>query len=181
MTGDCLHYQRTGFEIKFQHSFSKYLMNYYIPSGILVVFSWVSEKIEDKTIYQIKVIFLFQIGFVIPIEMIPGRMSLLMILFLNLQTIQVSISSRSPESVSTTHINDWMIACILFVIFAIIEYGAALFCRFLFDYKSLPKDYGRKQLMQVDLMCLITSIVSFSIFNIVFFALTIYRINHSYF
>ena len=38
------HYQRTGFEIKFQHSFWKYLMNYYIPSGILVIFSWVSEK-----------------------------------------------------------------------------------------------------------------------------------------
>ena len=42
-SGDFLHYQRTGFEIKFQHSFSKYLMNYYIPSGILVVFSWVSD------------------------------------------------------------------------------------------------------------------------------------------
>ena len=38
-----LHYQRTGFEIKFQHNFWKFLMNYYIPSGILVIFSWVSE------------------------------------------------------------------------------------------------------------------------------------------
>ena len=38
------HYQRTGFEIKFQHNFWKYLMNYYIPSGILVTFSWVSEN-----------------------------------------------------------------------------------------------------------------------------------------
>ena len=43
------HYQRTGFEIKFQHSFWKYLMSYYIPSGTLVIFSWVSEKINDKT------------------------------------------------------------------------------------------------------------------------------------
>ena len=43
------HYQRTGFEIKFQHNFGKYLMNYYIPSGILVIFSWVSEKIKQKT------------------------------------------------------------------------------------------------------------------------------------
>ena len=45
--GYSLHYQRTGFEIKFQHNFWKYLMNYYIPSGILVIFSWVSEN--DKT------------------------------------------------------------------------------------------------------------------------------------
>ena len=43
------HYQRSGFEIKFQHNFWKYLMNYYIPSGILVIFSWVSEKINEKT------------------------------------------------------------------------------------------------------------------------------------
>ena len=41
---DDMHYQRTGFEIRFQHSFWKYLVNYYIPSGILVIFSWMSEK-----------------------------------------------------------------------------------------------------------------------------------------
>ena len=44
---DDMHYQRTGFEIKFQHNFWKYLMNYYIPSGISAIFSWVSEN--DKT------------------------------------------------------------------------------------------------------------------------------------
>ena len=116
---------------------------------------------------------LFQIGFVIPVEMIPGRMSLLVILFLNLLTIHMNIISNSPDSVSTTNIMDWMIACIFFVFFAIIEYGAMLFCRFVFDYKSLPKDFAKKQLMQVDFLCLITSMISFSIFVIVFFASTI--------
>ena len=43
------HYQRTGFEIKFHHNFWKYLVNYYIPSGILVIFSWVSQKFDQKT------------------------------------------------------------------------------------------------------------------------------------
>ena len=36
-------YQRTGFEIKFQRKFLTYIGNYYIPSGILVVLSWVSD------------------------------------------------------------------------------------------------------------------------------------------
>ena len=43
LDGD-FHFQRTGFEIKFHHSFWKYLMNYYIPSGILVILSWVSDR-----------------------------------------------------------------------------------------------------------------------------------------
>ena len=39
-----------------------------------------------------------------------------------------------------------MIACQLFVLFALLEFGFVLFCRFVFKYKSLPKDYGEKQL-----------------------------------
>ena len=104
--------------------------------------------------------------------MIPGRMSLLMILFLNLQTIYMNVIARSPESVGMTHIMNWMIACIIFVFFAIIEYGVMLFCRFVFEYKSFEKDYAKKRLMQVDFICLIISMISFAIFTIVFFAST---------
>ena len=39
-------------------------------------------------------------------------------------------------------------------------------------YKSFEKDYAEKQLMQVDLISLLISIISFSIFTIVFFAST---------
>ena len=35
-------FQRTGFELKFQRVYERYLMSYYIPSGILVILSWVS-------------------------------------------------------------------------------------------------------------------------------------------
>ena len=38
-------YQRTGFEVKFQRKFTTYFINYYVPSGILVVLSWVSNSI----------------------------------------------------------------------------------------------------------------------------------------
>ena len=34
-------YQRTGFELKFKHDYSRLLMSYYVPSGILVILSWV--------------------------------------------------------------------------------------------------------------------------------------------
>ena len=36
-------YQRTGFEIKFKRKFNRYIDDYYLPSGILVVLSWVSK------------------------------------------------------------------------------------------------------------------------------------------
>ena len=36
--------QRTGFEITFQRKFQRYIVSYYIPSGILVVLSWVSNS-----------------------------------------------------------------------------------------------------------------------------------------
>ena len=36
-------YQRTGFEIKFERKFSRFLTDYYFPSGILVALSWVSK------------------------------------------------------------------------------------------------------------------------------------------
>ena len=35
-------YQRTGFELKFKHNYERLLMSYYVPSGILVILSWVS-------------------------------------------------------------------------------------------------------------------------------------------
>ena len=38
-------FQRTGFEVKFQRKFATYFINYYVPSGILVVLSWVSNSI----------------------------------------------------------------------------------------------------------------------------------------
>ena len=38
-------FQRTGFEVRFQRKFATYFINYYVPSGILVVLSWVSNSI----------------------------------------------------------------------------------------------------------------------------------------
>ena len=116
-------------------------------------------------------VLLFQIGFVIPQELVPGRMALLMIIFLNLLTIYMSMISKSPKSIGTTNIMNWMIVCIFFVFFALIEYGVILFCRCMLEYKEFPKEYGRKQLMRLDLTCLLISVVSFIVFTIIYFPL----------
>ena len=82
----------------------------------------------------------------------------------------MSIISKSPKSNGTTNIMAWMIVCIFFVFLALIEYGIVLFCRtILFEYKSLPKDYGKKQLLKIDLACLLVSIIAFSLFVVIFF------------
>ena len=105
-------------------------------------------------------------------EKVPGRMTLLMILFLNLLTIYMNVISTSPKSTAVTNIMGWMIACMSFVLFAIIEYGIILFHRFVFRFKSLPEDYGKKQLMKVDITCLFTAIISFTLFTVKYFVLT---------
>ena len=114
---------------------------------------------------------IFQIGFVIPQELVPGRMALLMIIFLNLLTIYMSMISKSPKSIGTTNLMTWMIVCIFFVFFALIEYGVILFCRFMLEYKEFPKEFGRKQLMRLDLSCLLISVLSFVVFIVIYFPL----------
>ena len=96
-------------------------------------------------------------------------MALLTTLFLTEITISAIIISKSPKSDSPNHIMQWMIACQFFVFFAIMEFGIVLSCRFVFKNKSLPKDYGEKELMKLDLACLLASVVAFAFFVAIFF------------
>ena len=41
-------YQRTGFELRLKHNHERHLMNYYIPSGILVILSWVNTSLANN-------------------------------------------------------------------------------------------------------------------------------------
>ena len=100
-------------------------------------------------------------------------MALLTTLFLTEITISAIIISKSPKSDGANHIMQWMIACQLFVFFAIMEFGFILFCRFLFEYKLLPKDYGKQQLMKLDFASLLASVICFALFVAIFFPTTI--------
>ena len=65
--GDLGNFSITGIEINFKRHSVKYLYVYYLPSGLFVVVSWVS--------------------FLVPPEIIPGRMAMLVTLFLVLTNI----------------------------------------------------------------------------------------------
>ena len=80
---------------------STYIINYYLPSGLVVIVSW--------------------IGFLIPMEVVLGRMSLLAILFLILVNIFNTVATNTPKADGLTAIETWMLACILFVLGALVE------------------------------------------------------------
>lgn len=105
--GDAGNYSITGFEMKMTRNVAKYLYIYYLPSGLFVVVSWSS--------------------FLIPPEVVPGRMALLVTLFLVLINIFNTITNVSPNVEGMTAISSWMIACILFVSAALTGYAGLLY------------------------------------------------------
>ena len=113
-----------------------------------------------------------QISFVIPQDAIPGRMALLLISFLNLINLFIYITSNSPNIESLTNsITAWICACIFFVFSAIIEYGIILCYKYVFCSLSpffvIPSIHDR-EFMLVDLICLAAVIISFVLFNLMF-------------
>ena len=91
-----------GVEMKLKRNMMKYLYIYYLPSGLFVVVSWV--------------------GFLIPPEVVPGRMAMLIILFLVLINIFNIVTSNSPNVEGMTAITAWMLVCIFFVFGALVGY-----------------------------------------------------------
>ena len=110
-------YSLTGFEMKLTRNYMKYLFNYYLPSGLFVIVSWSS--------------------FLIPPEIVPGRMTLLVTLFLVLINIFNNITITSPNTETMTALSAWMIACILFVFGALASYAGILFAKYM-RFKVVP-------------------------------------------
>ena len=94
-------YSLAGFELELQRYVSTYIITYYLPSGLFVIVSWIS--------------------FLIPMDVIPGRMALLVTLFLVLVNIFNNVTTNTPKAEGLTAIEAWMLACILFVFGALIE------------------------------------------------------------
>ena len=92
--------------MKLSRNMMKYLYIYYLPSGLFVVVSWV--------------------GFLIPPEVVPGRMAMLITLFLVLTNIFNIITTNSPNVEGMTAIAAWMIVCIFFVFGALVGYAYLL-------------------------------------------------------
>ena len=101
-----MNYSVSGFQLVLSRKASFYIVTYYLPSGLFVVVSWV--------------------GFLIPPEVVPGRMAMLITLFLVLINIFNTVTSNSPNVEGMTAIAAWMLACIFFVFGALLAYALIL-------------------------------------------------------
>ena len=114
-----------GFEMVLHRHVSGYIITFYLPSGLFVIVSWIS--------------------FLIPFDVIPGRMTLLVTLFLVLVNIFNAITTNSPKAEGLTAIEVWMLVCILFVFGALVEYAFILFHK----QRSTTKALSTKDLKQL--------------------------------
>ena len=80
-----MNYSVAGFEMILQRKMSFYIVTYYLPSGLFVVVSWIS--------------------FLVNPEVIPGRMTLLVTIFLVLINIFNTIQTNSPKAEGLTGTN----------------------------------------------------------------------------
>ena len=69
-------YSQTGFTLILHRSQTTFFMNTYLPTFLLTIMSF--------------------IGFLIPVEMVPGRMALIVTLFLMFVNIRSTEQSRGP-------------------------------------------------------------------------------------
>ena len=103
-------FSTVGFAMCLERYYGGYILEYYLPSTIMVVASWVS--------------------FLIPIDIVPGRMALLITLLLVQINQFGAIIRMVPPSRSPTALTIWALCCILFVGASLMVYAALLFIKF---------------------------------------------------
>ena len=113
-------YSVVGFELILKRYYVLHIMSYYIPCTLFVAMSWIS--------------------FIIPPEVIPGRMTLLITLLLVLVNLFGTVITKQPSSNSTTLVAIWTISCIMFVTAALCAYTIVLWKQKQ-QYKNLPKKH----------------------------------------
>ena len=74
-------YSVAGFELTLRRKVSHYIITYYLPSGMFVIVSWIS--------------------FLVPADIVPGRMTLLVTVFLVLVNIFNTITTNIPKAEGT--------------------------------------------------------------------------------
>jgi len=100
------HYAACGFQVSLQRKQMQYQIQVYLPSFMFVVTSWVS--------------------FLIKPEVVPGRMALLVTLFLVLINIFNSVREQAPISARLNAVDLYLVVCVFFVFSALMEYAAIL-------------------------------------------------------
>ncbi|XP_023323769.1 gamma-aminobutyric acid receptor subunit gamma-4 isoform X2 [Eurytemora carolleeae] len=99
-------YCQTGFQVDLVRRRTPVLLQVYLPSGMFVVVSWIS--------------------FIVPPEVVPGRMALLVTLFLVLVNIFNSVTANAPKAEGLTAVETWVVSCIIHVFGVLAEYALIL-------------------------------------------------------
>jgi len=111
----------TGFNVDISRHYSKYLIVYYLPSGLFVLVSWTS--------------------FIIPPQVVAGRMGLLITILLCLVNIFNVVNNNSPSVKGVTALSVWVLTCIMFVFSAVMAYTFILSKNII---KYIRMKFGRK-------------------------------------
>ena len=130
--------------------------------------------------------FLFQVSFVVPAEVIPGRLGLLLTLLLCMINTLNSVIQTTPEANdNTTAIIYWIISCMLAILVALGEYFAILLRKKYFPIstvelsktkeafsetkgKKIIQDQEIEWSKKLDMVMLIVFPLVFTIFSILF-------------
>ena len=105
-----------GFEMVLTRYVSTYIITYYLPSGRIIGNNPIFQRFTEGLFVIVS-----WISFLIPMDVIPGRMALLVTLFLVLVNIFNNVTTNTPKAEGLTAIEAWMLACILFVFGALVE------------------------------------------------------------
>ena len=128
------HYHQAGITFKLTRLWSKYIYLYYIPSGLCVLASLnsflIKPEVRNKFVSE---------DIIIDIKVVPGRMGLLVTMFLSLTTLLVGSVSQSPSVAEGVNaLTAWMMVHYLFIITILLAYSYQLcFLRYLHSL-SLP-------------------------------------------
>ncbi|XP_059083243.1 glutamate-gated chloride channel alpha-like [Tigriopus californicus] len=168
-------YSAIGVTVTMSRKYLPFLIDYFLPAGLFVLVSWVS--------------------FLIPPAIVPGRMALLITLFLMLVNISTSATTHSPKSDQINALQIWILSCILFVFLALMEYALILYWKHLRGVSSRmisssdtlsvtpikdddstcwsnqSTDELERRISHVDFICLILFPMAFLSFNCIYWLL----------
>ena len=96
----------SGFHLILHRKPKTYVWLYFFPSFMMVLTSWIS--------------------FAVSFEAVPGRLGLLLTLFLMMINMNNSISTKIPKSDSACPLIIWILICTVFIILALLEYSIIL-------------------------------------------------------
>jgi len=99
-------FSQTGFQVELKRRRTPVLLQVYLTTGLFIIVSWIS--------------------FIVPPEVVPGRMALLVTLFLVLVNIFNSVTGNAPKAEGLTAVETWVVSCIIHVFGVLVEYALIL-------------------------------------------------------